>query len=106
MKTTHFNLGYTVLCDYCNTDFTDSSEQGGLMFGSKAVCPRCAPKLEEDAKRYNETHFIRERCPEGVSFKDFVIFILRGGFPGRISVTVLDPGESLDDVLKKQIKNQ
>ena len=67
------NIGRHVCCDFCNEDFTHSDASGGLIFESKAVCPTCAPRIERDAAGFGETHCIRARCPEGVSFKDFVL---------------------------------
>ena len=64
--------GHVVLCDMCGTDFTDRNDVGGMLFGSKAVCPVCVPGVESDAKKYNETSLIRERCPDGKSFADWV----------------------------------
>lgn len=64
--------GNTVLCDYCNRDYTDSAEQGGFLFGSKAICPKCAPDAEASIRRYKEEGFIRGFCPKGVSFADWV----------------------------------
>jgi hypothetical protein len=72
------DIGETVICDICNKDWTDSTESGGLLFGSKAVCPRCAPAVQKDAIRFGETEHIRAYCPEGKSFKDWVVD-LRGG---------------------------
>lgn len=64
--------GNVVLCDFCNEDYTFSNEQGGLLFGSKGVCPKCAPKLEKDAMKYDESHFIYDRARKSESFRDFI----------------------------------
>lgn len=64
--------GDTVLCDYCNEDYTKSSTSGGLLFQSKAACPSCAPRIQREAEGHGETNFIRARCPEGKSFADWV----------------------------------
>lgn len=64
--------GNLVFCDGCGEDFTDSPAKGGILFQSKALCPACAPKWERDAKRFGEDQFIRARCPEGLSFADWV----------------------------------
>ena len=64
--------GRTVLCDMCNADYTESGEPGGILFGSYAVCPRCSDKVETDAKKFKEESHIKARCPEGVSFADWV----------------------------------
>lgn len=64
--------GNVVLCDYCNDEFTDSDETGGFLFGRKAVCPHCQERLMRDIKKYNEEHYIRGYCPEGISFADWI----------------------------------
>jgi hypothetical protein len=62
----------TVLCDGDDTDFTDSPQSGGFLFGSYAIGPCCAQKWEDRARDYGELDHIRGRCPEGVSFADWV----------------------------------
>lgn len=66
------DIGNTVLCDDCNKDFTDSKETGGILFQSKAICPKCTPKWVGSAKKYNEERFIRAACPIGMPFADWV----------------------------------
>jgi hypothetical protein len=68
-----FDIGDTVLCDMCNKDFTNSNETGGFIFGSYAVCPDCAPRILKDVKKFNESENIKATCPEGVSFKNFIL---------------------------------
>ena len=70
------DIGDSVVCDYCNADFTNSDEVGGVLVGSYAVCPHCAPKALETAKKCHEP--VDAICPEGVRFKDWVLKI-RGG---------------------------
>lgn len=65
-------LGRTVLCDDCNEDFTDRADSGGIVFQSKGLCPVCAPIWISRAEEYNETYAIKARCPNGVSFADFI----------------------------------
>lgn len=76
-KIFHINLGLSVFCDDCGDDYTDRPDEGGILFQNKACCPACAPRMEALAKKYNETHFIRARCPEGMSFSDWVRVVLR-----------------------------
>jgi hypothetical protein len=66
------DAGNKVNCDYCNDDYTDSTESGGLLFGSYAACPKCAPAIEGNAKLHQEADRIRARCPENKSFADWV----------------------------------
>lgn len=65
-------LGDTVLCDSCALDLTASTRSGGFLFGSYAIGPCCAEKWEKGARGYGELGQIRGRCPEGVSFADWV----------------------------------
>lgn len=56
-----------VICDFCNGDYSDSDELGGVLIGSYAVCPECAsPALQIRADEVSR---------EGESFKDFVLRI-------------------------------
>ena len=73
--------GNNVICDYCNEDFTDSPLEGGILFQSKAICPRCSPEAEKSIARYGEERFIRGRCPKGMSFADWVRDKVRMGKP-------------------------
>lgn len=66
------DIGRTVVCDICDEDFTDRTECGGFIFGSKGYCPLCAPSGLVSIKRYAEERYIRATCPDGQSFADFV----------------------------------
>jgi len=68
----HLDPGNTVLCDFCNKDYTTSDESGGILFGSKATCPDCTPRILEGAKKYGEEHYINATCPAEMSFADWV----------------------------------
>lgn len=39
------DCGDMVLCDYCDEDYTNSEEEGGFLFGSYAICPKCLLNL-------------------------------------------------------------
>lgn len=65
-------VGRTVLCDIDDTDLTDDPRSGGYMFGSYGVGPCCVERHEAMVRGYNEEHFIKARCPEGVSFADWI----------------------------------
>ena len=68
----HIDPGNSVICDYCNKDWTDSPESGGLLFQSKAVCPDCELDTLKSINHYNEQKFIRGHCPENQSFADWI----------------------------------
>lgn len=72
------DIGESVVCDWCGDDWTNKDESGGLLFGSKACCPRCEPKVRKLAIRYGEEKYIKNECPKGMSFKQWVLR-LRGG---------------------------
>ena len=65
-------VGIDVVCDFCNEDHTLKDQSGGIIFESKAVCPSCVKRLMPDVEKYWEAHLIRAKCPEGVSFANFV----------------------------------
>jgi len=72
MKVITINPGHNVLCDLCGADFTNSDKSGGFLFVSKAVCPNCADRFEKSINEFNEQEHIKARCPEGMSFADWV----------------------------------
>lgn len=76
------DIGNVVICDMCNTDYSESDEQGGLIYRTHAVCPRCAPGWEIITKTPNLARRpidqIKARCPSGLSFRDWILK-LRGG---------------------------
>jgi uncharacterized Zn ribbon protein len=75
-ETEVIDVGDTVMCDDCSEDYTNNDlATGGLLFQSKAICPKCQEKWEELARKYNEEKYILARCPVGMSFKDFVLQI-------------------------------
>ncbi len=98
MKEEIEDLGEQVFCDFCGGDWTNRSESGGLLFQSKAICPTCAPATEKDAKKYGEDDLIRGRCPEGMSFREWVIG-LRGG-NNTVRTLSFDSPEEMRDFLK------
>ena len=66
------SIGSIVVCDICDKDCTDLPDSGGFIFTSSAYCPACASKGMASIRKYGEEGYIRARCPEGVSFADFV----------------------------------
>ena len=64
--------GPHVNCDLCNEEYMDSDAKGGFLFGSNAVCPKCAPKFMEGVKKHGEEHYIRAEPHSNESFRDFV----------------------------------
>lgn len=66
------DFGRAVLCDVCSTDYTDSQETGGFIFGGYAYCPKCQGDAFIKIKNYGEDGKIEAICPIGVTFADFV----------------------------------
>lgn len=84
---TVIEMGDDVFCDFCGDDYTHSDAVGGIQFGSKAACPKCAPEIEASASKYGESSYIKNRAEKGQLFRDFVIQTLRGGEHGKITIT-------------------
>lgn len=73
------DIGDSVFCDVCNDYYgPDNPASGGFLFESKAYCPKCAVRLLIGIIKYGEQRYIKEWCPEGMSFHDWVMK-LRGG---------------------------
>ena len=60
-----------ILCDDCNENYGNSDAKGGIMFGRKAICPKCEPSWRRNAAKYHEEHYIKE-IP-GITFKELVL---------------------------------
>ena len=71
-ETIRLKPGRMVFCDDCSEDYTDLPDMGGILVQSKGICPKCAPRWLRDLYKFGEEHFIRGRCPEGVSFADWL----------------------------------
>lgn len=80
------DMGRTVLCDFCNEDYTDSPDKGGILFRSYAICPKCATKTINETRGGAESKFIKAHCPPGMSFADWVRDVLRDGKPATIQI--------------------
>jgi hypothetical protein len=61
------NIGDSVVCDYCNDDYTNSDKCGGGIVGSDAVCPECIRTVCSNGQELDMA------CPEGMTFKEFVL---------------------------------
>lgn len=78
------DIGNRVLCDACNKDYTDSDARGGILFGSKAICPECTPRWLHDARAYGEESHVRNQAMPGEMFREFVLRIRDGN--NKVSV--------------------
>ena len=75
----------SVYCDNCEADYTNSDDKGGILFQSKAICPKCTPTFKASIVRYKEEKFIRAKCPKNKSFADWVRQDLREPVPTKPS---------------------
>lgn len=73
------DIGDSVICDICSTEFKGRPDEGGLLVGSYGVCPLCEPKMLGQLMEFGEEGEIRARCPPGVTFHRFIMD-LRGGY--------------------------
>lgn len=72
------DIGNSVVCDLCGADYTNSDKQGGILFGSSAVCPACTPDVLKSTKKYHEKEHLKGECPKDMSFKDWVLKLRAG----------------------------
>jgi len=79
-----FNIGNQVVCDMCDEDFTGSNAKGGILFGGRACCPKCALRIEASARKYGEFDHIKARCPAGVTFYNWCLSLRNGDNEVRI----------------------
>lgn len=73
------DIGDTVVCDWCNMEFTNSVATGGGVVGSEAVCPYCWGMVLKNADGV-------KRCPRTMTFKEFVMKERNGN--NRITIAV------------------
>jgi len=73
MKIITIDVGDTVICDFCNEDYTKSHKCGGLLFCSYAICPDCSKSVNQ----YEKRSFIKATCPDYMPFSDWVRNVLR-----------------------------
>ncbi len=77
-ETGQSDLGDRVFCDECSEEWTGREDSGGFLLGSHAVCPKCAPRILNNVKKYNEEVYIRAFCSPDKSFWQWCLS-LRGG---------------------------
>jgi hypothetical protein len=72
-------VGPLVLCDIDSTDLTSDPRSGGFIFSSYGIGPCCAERFLETARANHEEHLIQSRCPEGMSYADWIRSIRPAG---------------------------
>lgn len=73
------DIGDQVICDSCGEEFPPGDPRcGGILFVSNAYCPNCVGRMMDRITAYGEEKYIRVRCPDGMTFHDWVMQ-LRGG---------------------------
>jgi hypothetical protein len=65
MEVWQIDIGDTVICDFCNDDYTESDKKGGIIVGGYAICPKC-----EKHHMLADADYISR---DGETFNDFVI---------------------------------
>lgn len=73
------DFGNSVYCDTCNDDYTNRDDLGGCLIGSYALCPTCTNTAED-----RNPEEIGDRCPAGVTFRDWVLSLRNGDNCARI----------------------
>jgi hypothetical protein len=97
---TRIELGDMVVCDLCNTDFSNSDKQGGFLIPGWGICPDCAARFREELKRNGEEHLIQAECPSGMSHKDWILSIR-----GDNTAILIGPYEQNQDIPPKSDEN-
>jgi hypothetical protein len=82
-----FDIGPYVECDMCGEVLTDDPRSGGYIWTGKGVGPCCAERVMVTIERYGEQEYIQGRCPDGMSFADWVRQV-RAQTPGGSTVRV------------------
>lgn len=74
MPQARVDMSGRVLCDDCDRLFTaESTETGGMLFESKALCPTCTPKWMDGIKKHKEERYIRDMAEPGETFFNAVM---------------------------------
>ena len=93
------DLGNKVYCDSCGKEWTaDMPGDGGFLFGSKAICPDCAPRYLEGVIAYGEQNHIKARQPKGQTFHAWVIGLSPG--PRQIITTTAETKEDAEEMFR------
>ena len=58
-----------VYCALCESDYTDSTKKGGMIYHWMGICPECIPGL-----KYRLDHYGKEigDCPPDMAFADYI----------------------------------
>jgi hypothetical protein len=70
-KDIKIDVGHVVICDNCGADMTYSSKTGGILTNSGFYCPHCYGETK-GSREDNEEYLIEFRCPEHMSFANWV----------------------------------
>ena len=96
----HEDMGNRVICDICGQEWTNRTEVGGFVLGSKAYCPDCSERILPNIMRHGEEDQIKAFCPPGKSFADFIRHF-RGG-PASITIVKCDSPEEFYRLLERK----
>jgi hypothetical protein len=70
----HLDVGNRVICDSCNEEYTNSAEEGGVLFNRTAFCPKCTPRIVASAIKCHEERFLQYPIAHE-TFRDFILRI-------------------------------
>jgi hypothetical protein len=62
-----------VVCGNCRKDYTHSDEEGGFIFDTIPICPKCEPYARVRIWEEKEESLISAECPKGMSFREFIL---------------------------------
>lgn len=55
-------------CPRCECDWSRQNVSGGLLVGLDALCPACAPRVQQALAARDELWLIRDVCPEDMTY--------------------------------------
>lgn len=64
-----------VVCDLCNEDHTNKDEIGGMLLGSKGICPTCTKRMMPNLEKDDEANYVKDIAKEEESFRQFILRI-------------------------------
>ena len=70
---TKIPLGDSVLCDFCNKDWTGNLATGGFVVHGYATCPDCAEGTYKNLEKFDELAYIETTCEPGETFAQMVL---------------------------------
>jgi hypothetical protein len=60
-----------IRCNFCNKDYRDRKDLGGLAFAGVLFCPNCQKKLLTSARKFKGEHLVTIRAKPREQFRNF-----------------------------------